>query len=137
MRISDWSSDVCSSDLDAVSCRVAAAAARVVAGTHTITVGTIGFAADRLADAAVCLDLTPAPTAGFLVELVGVRRWNCCPADCVVPVGARPRHGQCRCCWRWNGTLNSLCWRVVAATADGSSSDSTQPLSLASVLLAI
>src|SRR3546814_17886032 len=78
MRISDWSSDVCSSDL----------------------------------------------TAGFLVELVGVRRWNCCPADCVVPVGARARHGQCRCCWRWNGNLNSLCWRVVAATADGSSSRS-------------
>src|SRR3546814_13062390 len=84
-------------DGDAVSCRVAAAAARVVAGTHTITVGTIGFAADRLADAAVCLYLTPDPTAGFLVEPVGVRRWNCCTADCVVPVGARARHGQCRC----------------------------------------
>src|SRR3546814_20856592 len=81
-------------DGDAVSCRVAAAAARVVAGTHTITVGTIGFAADRLADAAVCLDLTPAPTAGFIVELLGVRPWNCCPAAFFVPVSglARPGH---------------------------------------------
>src|SRR3546814_19767416 len=88
-------------DGDAVSCRVAAAAERVVAGTHTITVGTIGFAADRLAHAAVCLDLTPAPTAGFLVELAGVPPWTCCPTACLVPVGALARTCPFKFCFRW------------------------------------
>src|SRR3546814_5142984 len=49
---------------DAVSCRIAAAAARVVAGTYPIVVGAISLAAVRLADAA-CLNRTPAPTAGL------------------------------------------------------------------------
>src|SRR3546814_12540436 len=57
--------------------------------------------------------------------------------SCVGPVGARARHGQCRCCWRWNGNLNSLCWRVVAATADGSSSASPHPIAVAAVVLVI
>src|SRR3546814_2791436 len=52
MRISDWSSDVCSSDLDVV-----AHAVDLVVGEPQVAVGGIEVVADRVADA-VGVDLT-------------------------------------------------------------------------------